>query len=198
MILHQILYCFRLTWRKAPNGQHKIVIPQERHLFLITAAHNDIGHHGHFATHVLLSEQYWWPNMSQDIAWFIKTCHLCQIRKTQQINIPPIVAIPASLFAKVYMDMMHLPLSNGFKYIVQACCSLIHWPEWDMLRKETAKNIACFILFNLIYRWGIVFAGPVDATEKMTETRLNATGCNQTIGCGCPSADIFSVASLTV
>jgi hypothetical protein len=30
-----------------------------------------------------------------------------------------------------------------------------------------------------------VFAGPVDATEKMTETGPNATGCNRTIGCGC-------------
>ena len=143
-----------LLWRKAPNGQHKIVIPQERRLFLISSAHNDVGHHGHFATHALLSERYWWPNMSQDIAWFIQTCHLCQIRKVQQISIPPIVAIPAPLFAKVYMDTMHMPLSNGFKYIVQARCSLIHWPEWDMLRKETAKNIARFILFNLIYRWG--------------------------------------------
>jgi hypothetical protein len=141
-------------WRKSPNGQHKIVIAQERRLFLISAAHDDVGHHGHFATHALLSERYWWPNMSQDIAWFIQTCHLCQIRKTQQISIPPIVAIPAPLFSKVYMDTMHLPPSNGFKYIVQARCSLIHWPEWDMLRKETAKNIAHFILHNLIYRWG--------------------------------------------
>jgi hypothetical protein len=143
-----------LLWKKAANGQHKIVIPQERRLFLISSAHNDVGHHGHFATHALLSERYWWPNMSQDIAWFIQTCHLCQVRKVQQISIPPIVAIPAPLFAKVYMDTMHMPLSNGFKYIVQARCSLIHWPEWEMLRKETAKNIARFILFNLIYRWG--------------------------------------------
>jgi hypothetical protein len=30
-----------------------------------------------------------------------------------------------------------------------------------------------------------VFAGPVDATEKMTGTGPNATGCNRTIGCGC-------------
>ena len=145
-----------LLWKKVSNGQHKVVIPQERRLFLISSAHNDIGHRGHFTTHALLSERYSWPNMSQDIAWFIQTCHLCQIRKVQQINILPIVATPALLFAKVYMDTMHLPLSNSFKYIVQARCSLIHWPEWDMLRKETAENIAHFILFNLIYQWGML------------------------------------------
>lgn len=92
--------------------------------------------------------------MGQDIAWFIRTCHLCQLRKTQQVMIPPVVAVPAPLFAKVYVDTMHLTPSAGYKYIVQARCSLSHWPEWEMLRKETAKSIATFILHNIIYRWG--------------------------------------------
>lgn len=44
--------------------------------------------------------------------------------------------------------------SAGYKYIVQGRCSLSHWPEWEMLRKETAKSIAHFILHNIVYRWG--------------------------------------------
>jgi hypothetical protein len=145
-----------LLWRKAPNRQHKIVVLQERWLFLIASAHDDVGHHGHFATHALLSERYWWPNMSKDIpgssklATFVKSGRFnrstfCQLLQFQH---------PSSPSGKVYMDMMHLPLSNSFKYIVQARCSLIHWPEWEMLRKKTAKNIARFIMNNLIYCWG--------------------------------------------
>ena len=141
-------------WRKDSKGHHKVVVSQERRLFLISSAHNDVGHHGFYATNALLVERYWWPAMAQDIAWFILTCHLCQLRKTQQISIPPVVATPAPLFAKVYMDTMHLTPSGGYKYIVQARCSLTHWPEWEMLRKETAKSIATFILRNIIYRWG--------------------------------------------
>ena len=141
-------------WRKDSKGYHKTVVSPGRRLFLISAAHNDVGHHGFFATNALLIERYWWPAMAQDIAWFVLTCHLCQLRKTQQISIPPVVAQPAPLFAKVYMDTMHLTPSGGFKYIVQARCSLTHWPEWEMLRKETAKTIATFILRNIIYRWG--------------------------------------------
>ena len=143
-----------LMLRRDPHGLHKTVVPPERRLFLLSSAHNDVGHHGFYATNALLSERYWWPAMAQDIAWFIRTCHLCQLRKTQQVSIPPIVATPAPLFAKVYMDTMHLTTSGGYKYIVQARCSLTHWPEWEMLRKETAKTIAHFILQNLIYRWG--------------------------------------------
>src|SRR5271168_1137108 len=141
-------------WRKDPKGRHKIVIAPVRRLFLISAAHNDVGHHGFYATHALLSERYWWPNMSKDIAWFVLTCHLCQLRKTQQIVIPPRVATPAPLFSKVYMDTMHLTPSAGYKYIVQGRCSLTHWPEWEMLRKESAKTLANFILHNILYRWG--------------------------------------------
>ena len=141
-------------WRKDKKGHHKVVVPSDRRLFLISSAHDDVGHHGFFATNALLIERYWWPGMAQDIAWFVLTCHLCQLRKTQQIAIPPIVAQPAPLFAKVYMDTMHLTPSSGYKFIVQARCSLTHWPEWEMLRKETAKSIATFILRNIIYRWG--------------------------------------------
>jgi hypothetical protein len=39
--------------------------------------------------------------MGNDIAWFVKTCHICQTRKTQNVLIPPIVATPAPLFAKI-------------------------------------------------------------------------------------------------
>ena len=92
--------------------------------------------------------------MANDISWFVRTCHLCQLRKTQHVLIPPTVATPAPLFSKVYMDTMHLTPSSGYKYIVQARCSLTHWPEWEMLRSETAKSLANFILHNLIYRWG--------------------------------------------
>ena len=95
-----------------------MVVPQEHRLFLLSSAHNDVGHHGFYATNALLSERYWWPAMAQDIAWYIRTCHLCQLHKTQQISIPPIVASPAPLFSKVYMDTMHLTPSGGYKYTV--------------------------------------------------------------------------------
>jgi hypothetical protein len=141
-------------WRKDSKGNHKVVVAEERRLFLIVSAHDDLGHHGFYATNALLVERYWWPQMAHDISWFIRTCHLCQLRKTQHVLILPTVASPAPLFSKVYMDTMHLTPSGGYKYIVQGRCSLTHWPEWEMLRNESAKSLARFILNNIIYRWG--------------------------------------------
>ena len=133
-----------------------MVIYQAQRIFLMTSAHNDVGHHGFFATNALLTERYWWPNLSQDIAWFVLTCRICQLRKTQQVLIPPIVAMPAPLFSKVYMDTMHMPVSGGFKYIVQGRCSLTHWPKWELLRQETGRTLATWILNSIIYRWGLL------------------------------------------
>ena len=141
-------------WKKDAKGNHKVVVSEERRMFLITSAHDDVGHHGFYATNALLSERYWWPLMAQDISWFVRTCHLCQLRQTRHVLIPPTVSMPAPLFSKVYMDTMHLTPSSGYKYIVQGRCSLTHWPEWEMLRTETAKTLAHFILHQIIYRWG--------------------------------------------
>jgi Integrase zinc binding domain len=77
----------------------------------------------------LLSERYWWLYMAQDIAWFVLTCHICQVWKIQKIPIPLIVAMPALLFSKVYMDTMHMPMSSSYKFIVQGHCSLVYWLE---------------------------------------------------------------------
>jgi hypothetical protein len=92
--------------------------------------------------------------MGNDIAWLIKTCNICQSRRTQNVLIPPTVATPAPLFAKIYVDTMHLPTSSGYKFIVQGRCSLVHWPEFDMLRNENARAIGEWLLKCVIYRWG--------------------------------------------
>jgi hypothetical protein len=141
-------------WRKDRKGEHKLVIAQERRMFIMVTAHDDTGHHGHYATHALISLRYWWPFMGNDIAWLIKTCHICQSRRTQNVLIPPTVATPAPLFAKIYVDTMHLPTSSGYKYIVQGRCSLVHWPEFEMLRNENARAIGEWLLKCVIYRWG--------------------------------------------
>jgi Integrase zinc binding domain len=48
-----------------------MVVPADQRLFLIISAHNNVGHHGVYATNTLLSERHWWPNMSTDIKWYI-------------------------------------------------------------------------------------------------------------------------------
>ncbi len=113
-----------------------------------------MGHRSFYAMNALVVERYWWLFMGRDIAWYVRMCHLCQVRQIWQIVILLTVATPAPLFTKMYMDTMHLTCSSGFTYIVQGRCSLSHYPEFQMLWKETAQSIGDWIFQNILCHWG--------------------------------------------
>ena len=48
---------------------------------------------------------------------------------------------------------MHMPPSQGHKYIVQARDSLTGWPEWKALTCETGRTIGQFIFDEILCRW---------------------------------------------
>jgi hypothetical protein len=106
--------------------------------------------------HAILTQQFWWPNIKANIVWFLHTCHICQIQQTQKALIPPVVATPAPLFAKVYIDTMHMPRLGGFSYVVQGHCSLIHYPEFRMLKAENSMALEHWIFHDISCRWGVL------------------------------------------
>jgi hypothetical protein len=73
-----------------------------------------------------------------------------------KVRIPPVVRIPAPLFRKAYINTMHMIPAGGFKYIIQARCSLTAWPEWCALCMETGVTIGCFTFEEILCRWGAV------------------------------------------
>ncbi len=156
-----VRYCFRFfwkdgkLWRKDPlRGEHKLVMEQDRRLDVLRECHDALGHKGFYATRALVQERFWWPHLHDDVKWFVQTCQLCQERQLRLVRIPPTVAQPAPLFTKVYLDVLHLPPSNGFRYIIQARCSLTHYPEYRALRTQTAQTVGDWIFQDLLCRWG--------------------------------------------
>ena len=136
--------------KKDTQGYHKVVINPSKWLPMLAAAHDELGHHGDYAMRSHLTNRFWWPDMPADIAWFVKTCHVCQLHQTRNILIPPVVATPAPLFAKMYMDTMHLPKLGSFKYLVQGHCSLTHFPKYHSLCTETGKTIGDWIFEDIL------------------------------------------------
>ena len=70
--------------------------------------------------------------------------------------IPPIVATPAPLFAKVYVDTMHMPKSNGYKYLVQSCGSISHFIKFCPLHVETTVTLREWLFEDVLCRWGTI------------------------------------------
>ncbi|KAF8546029.1 hypothetical protein OG21DRAFT_1479725 [Imleria badia] len=83
-------------------------------------AHDDLGHKGVFTVRTRLLLRFWWPMLVDNVKWFIRTCHKCQIHQTQCFHIPPTVPTIGRLFRKVHIDTMLMPQSSGYQYIVQA------------------------------------------------------------------------------
>lgn len=144
-------------WRRHEHGAHKLVMASSRRIGIIRSAHDEAGHKGTWATKQHVMERFWWPFFGHDVAWWVRTCYLCQIRQLRHVVIPPTVALPAGLFSKLYADVMKLPKSGGFIAIVQGRCSISHFPEFAMLSRETAQTIGRWLLESILCRWGAIY-----------------------------------------
>jgi hypothetical protein len=169
-VLHEKL------WRRHSHGKHQVVIPRDRRYELIKSAHDDLGHKGVYAVRIRLLLRFWWPMLVDDVKWYSKTCHECQVRQTIKLHIPPTVPIPGGLFRKAHIDTMLMPKVGGYRYLVQARCAMSSYPEWRMLRSETGSNLAAFIFEDILCRWGplteiVTDNGPafVSALEELAD-----------------------------
>ena len=70
-------------WRREPHGRHQLVVPRHWHFRLIKEAHDDLGHKGVFTVWTRLLLCFWWPMLVEDVKWFVRTCHECQIRQSR-------------------------------------------------------------------------------------------------------------------
>jgi len=68
-------------WKIEMNGKipRLVVIEVDHRSGLIAEAHNDIGHRGRNATYKTLSEHFFWPNMCDEITYFVRSCNVCQL-----------------------------------------------------------------------------------------------------------------------
>ena len=71
-----------------------LVIDKIDRLRMLQAAHDCIGHQGIYATSKLLLQRFWWPDLETDVVWYVRSCHVCQIRQKIAMEIPPMHAFP--------------------------------------------------------------------------------------------------------
>jgi len=97
---------------------------------MLKSAHDSLGHRGIYPTAELLKQCFWWPDIEQDVIWYIKTCHLCQKRQCTLLEVPPIETHTPSIFQTIHVDTIHMtPASNGYRYIVHGRDHLSSWAE---------------------------------------------------------------------
>jgi hypothetical protein len=143
-------------WRCDTHRKHKIVVLKEKRYELLKEVHDILGHKKIYAIRMQLLEQFWWLFLDQDVKWFVQTCHQCQVCQMRYHYIPLTVAAPTSLFHKTHIDTMYMPRVLGYRYIIQARCSLLSYPEHRKLRKENGSMIGMFIFEEILCHWGVL------------------------------------------
>ena len=142
-------------YRKGPNGTHKLVIGKSNRMYMLRASHDSLGHRGIYATTNMIGLRFWWPEYERDVDWYVKTCHLCQVRQKELLRVPPVPTMTPSLFQKVHTDVMVMGTpSNNHKLVIAARDSLSRWLEARGLKSDNAEAIGRFLLETIICRWG--------------------------------------------
>ncbi|KAL1944872.1 hypothetical protein VTO73DRAFT_2492 [Trametes versicolor] len=141
-------------FRRSHDGHHRLTLWPEQRLDILKQAHDDVAHKGVYATTALLAERFWWPHMQADIVWYVRTCHICQVRQLRQVILPPTVAFPAPLGVRWHVDTMYMP--GPTRYYLHARCALVSYVEGRAARRETGRIIGEWIFQDILCRWGAV------------------------------------------
>lgn len=144
-------------YRRNSSGNPQLVVDKVHRMYLMRASHDYLGHRGAYATTRLITQRFWWPEVEKDVTWYVRTCHICQVRQKIAVELPPVVTHTPSIFQVLHADTMHIsPSSNGCSYLVHGRCALSSWMEARALRKENAKAIGQWLFEDIICRWGSI------------------------------------------
>ena len=111
-----------LYYRYKPKYQIKevkcFVVPRAHRRTAIDGCHSDAGHQGKKITESLISDQFWWPGVFEDVNKAVQNCRQCQLyrgREEKAPMVPMMVTAPLQLVHlhftsfKMKMDLNELP-----------------------------------------------------------------------------------------
>jgi transposase InsO family protein len=133
-----------------------VVFDANKRVAILHNAHEELGHKGVQATFETIRYRFYWPHLYTDVKHHVQSCHECQVRSVKKMHIPITVSTPATIFVKVYVDIMKMPSAAGHKNLVLARDDLSRYVEGRALRSPSAKAMAKFFWEDLYCRYGAI------------------------------------------
>ena len=95
--------------------------------------------------------------MKEDVKKWARECASCQRSKVLRNVNPPIgeFEVPNKRFDHVHLDIVHLPSSNGFSYLLTAVDRFTRWPVAIPLRNITAEIVADSFAHGWVAAYGV-------------------------------------------
>jgi hypothetical protein len=145
-------------YKRQYNGTPlRVIMEDKRRLAILMEAHEKMGHRKEQATWETIRTRFYWPHLRADVRHHVQSCRPCQIRSIKKVEIPLTISTPATLFTKIYVDVMFMPLGkNKKKYIVAARDDLSRAAEGRALASNTAEAISQFFWEQIYCRYGAI------------------------------------------
>lgn len=151
-----------------PNEKNKI----------LNYFHNDPlvgGHCGQKKLYAKIRSEYYWPNMTKDIAQFVRTCKICKLNKHKPYTKEPMIITetPQKPFDIVEIDTIGplIKSHNGNTYAITIICQLTKYIVSIPIPNKQSKTIAKAIFENFILIYGPMRRAISDrGTEYKNET----------------------------
>ncbi|KAJ3559903.1 hypothetical protein NM688_g57 [Phlebia brevispora] len=121
----------------------------------IRMAHNEARHRSCDTTYQHLKECYWWPNMYDDIAWFIRSCNACQFHaKSCPMEPLRMMLSPTILWVFCADTIDMLRDYNGNRYLLHVSCTTSKWSEAVAAHNKTSATWVKFLYERVISCFG--------------------------------------------
>lgn len=117
---------------------------------------HQLSHPGAKATTKLVTERYVWPSMKTDCREWTRSCIPCQRSKiTRHVSSPPgTFKPPTARFEHVHLDIIVMPLSEGYRYCLTMVDRYTRWPEATPIADQEAATVARAFYHTWVARFG--------------------------------------------
>ena len=138
------------------NGPARPYIPYASRRKVFDCLHG-LGHPGVERTRKMISEKVVWPSMRQDVTRWARECLSCQQAKITKHVVPPIgdFEVPDRRFQHVNIDIVTLPRSNGFHYLLTAVDRFTRWPVAIPMENMSAESVVDAFAYGWIQQFGV-------------------------------------------
>ena len=124
------------------TGSPRPLVPFSWRQKIFDAIHG-LGHPGVERTRQSICTRFLWPNMRHDASKWARECLPCQRSKVTRHVVPSIgeFVVPQKRFEHLNVDLVTLPSSNGFRYLLTIVDRLSRWPQAIPLEDMTAESV---------------------------------------------------------
>ena len=138
------------------NGPARPFIPLNFRKAIFDSIHG-LGHPGVERTRQSVRSKVVWPSLNEDVSRWARDCNACQLAKVTRHTVPPIgdFTVPQKRFDHLHLDIVTLPISNGYRYLLTIVDRFTRWPTALPMVDISTQSVVDSFVHGWIANYGV-------------------------------------------